>query len=210
MKCDRFPEFPAEHEFKTVIVPNTAPRPADAPKDPAPLVSLRKTLEAAGWYVAVGYSQAWRRGQRTGTFRRAEFIGLYASEHPDSPYRIVSIYWRFADKTEEYAWFRDTMALEATEKLCGTPGTWAWQDGRIIHGFSRHRVKVSDIKEFARVRGSVVPGWFAGIARRFEEQAAKALCGEPEDHPPHVWQTATGTAKSCSGRATKPKEVDTA
>lgn len=210
MKRDRFPEFPAEHEFKTVIVSNQENPPTDMPTCPKPVYTLAATLERSGWCTRVGFSRAWRRGQRTGTFRRAEFFGLYAFGHPDSRHRIVSIYWRFADKAETFAWFRDTMKLELAEKPAGAPGGWTWQDGRIVHGFSRHRVKVTDIQEFAQVRGSVTPGWFDGIARRFAEQAAKALCGKGEDHTPHMWETATGTAKSCSGKATKPKEADTA
>jgi len=208
MRTARLPEFPGEHEFETVITGNLDPRPDDAPEEPAPVKSLAKALESGGWKTKIGFSRAWRRGQRTGTYRKAEFFGVYAGEHEASPYRVVSVYWRFADKTEEFAWFRDVMALEATERACGTPASWTWQDGRIVHGFTRHRVKVTDIKEFAKVRGSVLPGWFAGIARRFAEQAAKALCGAREEHPAHEWETGGGTLKSCSGKASKPKEVE--
>lgn len=197
-----------EGPFETVIVSNREERPTDAPEEPGPVNSLVKTLEAGGWTVRVGFSRAYRRGQRTGTYRKAEFFGVYASEHPASPYRVVSIYWRFADKTEEFSYFADVEALEQTEKACGTPGGWTWQDGRIVLGFNRHRVKVTDIKEFAKVRGSVLPSWFAGIARRFQEQAAKQLCGDLEEHTPHVWETATGNTKSCSGKASKPKETE--
>lgn len=203
----RIPEFPAEHEFETVIVRNDSPRPSGAPKEPAPVLSLSRLLMDNGWQTAIGYSQAWRRGQRTGTYRRAEFFGVYAFGH-ECGYLVTAIHWRFADKTEEFAWFRDTMALEQTQKACGTPGQWTWQDTRIIRGFSRHRTKVTDVKEFAKVRGSVLPGWFAGIERRFIEQAAKALCGDLEEHTPHAWDTATGTTKSCSGKASKPKETE--
>lgn len=207
MKTDRFPEFPGEHEFETVITGNLDPRPADAPEEPGPVTSLAKALEAGGWTVRIGFSRAWRRGQRTGTFRKAEFFGVFAGEHETAGFRVVSIYWRFADKTEEFAWFRDTAALEATERACGTPAGWTWQDGRIVQGFTRHRVKVTDIKEFARVRGSVLPGWFAGIARRFAEQAAKELCGKAEEHESHGWEKGD-TLKQCSGKAKKQKEVE--
>jgi hypothetical protein len=204
----RIPEFPAEHEFETVIVSNREPRPLDAPDAPGPVVSLMKLLQSSGWTVNVGYSQAWRKGQRTGTYRKADLFGVYGFDHESCIYRIAAIYWRFSDKTEEFSWFRDVNGIEQTEKACGTPGSWTWQDGRIINGFTRHRVKVTDIKEFAKVRGSVLPGWFAGIARRFAEQATKALCGDLEEHPSHTWETNTGTAKSCSGKATKPKEIE--
>lgn len=204
----RLPEFPAEHEFNTVIHSNRQLPPEDVPKTPSAVTGLCKILEAGGWKWQVGYSRAWRRGQRTGTYRRAEFFGVYGYGHESCQYRTVSIYWRFMDKTEEYAWFRDTMSLEQTEKACGTPGGWTWQDGRIIHFFTRHRVKVTDTKEFAKLRGSVLPGWFAGIARRFAEQAAKALCGFHEEHAPHLWDTTTGITKNCSGKPTKPKEAE--
>lgn len=204
----RIPEFPAEHEFATVIHSNRELPPADVPETPKPVQALCKTLESGGWKWRVGFSRAWRRGQRTGTYRRAEFFGVYGFGHETSAYRIVSIYWRFADKTEEFSWFRDSMSLEQSEKACGTPGNWTWQDGRIILGFNRHRMKVTDIKEFAKVRGSVLPGWFAGIHRRFMEQAAKALCGVTEEHNGHEWETTTGIMKVCSGKATKPKETE--
>jgi hypothetical protein len=113
------------------------------------------------------------------------------------------------DKTETYAWFRDTKALELVETASGEPGTWTWQDGRILNASKRHRVKVTDIKEFAKVRGSVLPGWFDAISKRFAEQAVKALCGDPEEHDgPHGWETTTGIMKMCSGKATKPKETE--
>jgi hypothetical protein len=204
----RIPENPAEHEFETVIVSNLDPRPDDAPPVPAPVASLVKTLEAAGWTVRVGFSRAWRRAPKTGHYRKAEFFGVFAGDHPSCEFRVISVYWRFADKAELFAWYRDVMALELVTKASGEPAGWTWQDGRIVRGFTRHRVKVTDIKEFARVRGSVLPGWFAGIARRFAEQATKALCGALEAHDPHVWETGGGTAKSCSGKATKPKEVE--
>lgn len=205
----RLPEFPAQHELTTVIVSNRDPRPEDAPPEPKAVAGLRKILEAGGWTVKVGYSRSWRKGQRTGTYRRAECFGVYAGQHETSPFHTVSLYWRFMDKTEEFEWYRDTFQLEQSEKACGTLGTWTWQDSRIIDGFVRHRVNVTDLKEFAAVRGSVLPGWFAGIDRRFAEQAAKALCGESEDHfPAHTWETSTGTVKMCSGRAQKPKDTE--
>lgn len=207
----RLPEFPAEHEFGTVIVSNLDPRPDDAPPEPKSVQDLRKNLEAGGWTVKIGFSRAWRKGQRTGTFRKAEFFGVFAGLHETCPFRIVHVYWRFADKTEEFEWYRDSGTLEQSEKACGAAGTWTWQDGRIIQGFTRHRVKVTDTKEFAAVSGSVLPGWFAGIERRFAEQAAKALCGEAEDHfPAHAWETSTGTMKMCSGKAKKAKESEAA
>jgi len=194
--------------METVLVSNKEPKPDDAPEIPGPVASLAKTLESAGWVVRIAYSRAYRQGQRTGTYRIADFYGVHASLHETCRYRIVAVYWRFADKTHEFAWFPDTQKLEETEKPCGTPGGWTWQDGRIIKGFDRHRVKVTDIKQFAAVRGSVVPGWFAGIARRFAEQAAKALCGKPEEHDPHEWTTAMDNLKLCSGKASKPKETE--
>lgn len=201
----RKPEFPHSHEFNTVIHSNLEPVPADAPEQPASVKSLVKLLEANGWSVKVSYARAWRKGRNTGTYRRMESFGIYAygSANP-----IVAIYWRFMDKVELYAWFRDTMALELAEKASSEAGKWTWQDGRILRDSKRHRVKVTDIKEFARVRGSVLPGWFAGIARRFAEQAAKALCGDTEEHEGHEWETTTGIMKICSGKATKPKETE--
>ncbi len=206
----RLPEFPAEHEFKTVIVSNREPKPEDAPDAPRSVHALMKSLEAAGWSVNIGYSRAWRKGQRTGTYRRAEFFGVYGFGHSTSSHRIQAIYWRFVDKTETFGWFRDVMALELLEKPSGEAGTWTWQDGRIVDGIVRHRVKVTDIKEFAMVRGSVLPSWFEGIAKRFAEQATKALCGELVEHEAHAWDTTTGIAKMCSGKASKPKEVEAA
>lgn len=208
MSRGRFPENPAEHEFETVIVSNLDPRPADAPPEPGPVKSLVKVLEAGGWNVRVGYSVAWRRAQKTGHFRKAEFFGVYAGEHEHAGYRVVSVYWRFADKEETFAWYRDVGALEPVTKASGEPAGWTWQDGRIVRGFKRHRVKVTDIKEFAAVRGSVTPGWFVAIAERFAAQAAKQLCGDLEEHEPHQWETGGGSLKSCSGKATKPKEVE--
>ncbi len=207
----RIPEFPSEGEFRTVIVDNRDPWPADAPKTPKPVLDLAKALNAGGWDTNIGYSRAYRRGQRTGTYRVAEFFGVYGFGHDSSPYRTTNIYWRYADKTEEFEWYRDEKtgegALEQSEKACGTPAGWTWLDGRIIEGFNRHRVKVTDTKEFVKVRGSVLPGWFAGIARRFAEQAAAALCGSLEEHEKHTWETTTGILKMCSGKATKPKET---
>ncbi len=165
MKRGRFAEFPAQHEFETVIHSNRELPPADVPETPKPVQAFCKALESGGWSWRIGFSRAWRRGQRTGTYRRAEFFGVYGYDHATSPYRIVHIYWRFADKTEEFSWFRDEEtgrgALEQTEKACGTPGAWTWQDGRIVQGFTRHRVKLNDTKEFVKVRVSVLPGWFA-------------------------------------------------
>lgn len=207
----RLPEFPAQHELDTVIVHNGEPIPADAPAEPRAVSGLRKILESGGWTVRVGYSRAWRKGQRTGTYRRAEFFGVFGGLHESAPYRTMSVYWRFMDKTEEFEWYRDTLALEQSEKACGTPGGWTWQDSRIIQGFARHRCNITDLKEFASVRGSVLPGWFAGIERRYAEQAAKELCGETEDHfPPHTWETSTGNVKMCSGKAKKIKESEAA
>lgn len=203
----RLPSWP-DGPFETVIVSNRDERPAYAPEVPGPVNSLVKAIQAGGWITEVGYSRAFRRGQRTGTYRVADFYGVYAGAHNTSPYRIVAIYWRFADKTEEFSYFSDVGALEQTEKACGTPGAWTWQDGRIVLGFNRYRVKVTDIKEFVKVRGSVLQGWFAGISRRFAEQAAKQLCGDLVEHDPHTWDTVNGIAKSCSGKASKPKEVE--
>jgi hypothetical protein len=174
-----------------------------------PVMTMERNIRAGGWAeVRVAFSKAYRPAQKTGTFRVIEAYGVHAWAHADNAYRIVAIYWRFADKTETFAWYRDTMALEQTEKACGTPGTWTWMDPRVVTGAKRHPVKATDLKEFAAVRGSVLPGWFAGIARRIAEQASKALCGEPEEHDSHTWETATGITKLCSGKATKPKETD--
>lgn len=207
----RLPEFPAEHEFDTVIVHNQEPRPADAPEVPRSVATLVKTLEAGGWMVRVGYSRAWRKGQRTGTYRKAEFFGVFAGEHESCPFRTVSVYWRFMDKTEEFEWYRDTLKLEQSTKASNAPGAWTWQDSRIVQGFTRHRCNITDLKEFASVRGSVLPGWFASIERRYAEQAAKELCGDPRDHfPAHMWEKENGTVKLCSGRAKKAKESEAA
>jgi hypothetical protein len=207
----RLPEFPAGPEFNTVILHNREPRPADAPDEPRSIGTIRKALEAGGWTVKTGYSRAWRKGQRTGTYRKAEFFGLFGGLHETSPFRTVSVYWRFMDKTEEFEWYRDVLALEQSEKACGTPGGWTWADSRIVRGFERHRCNITDLKEFASVRGSVLPGWFAGIERRYAEQAAKELCGEPEDHfPAHTWENSSGTVKMCSGKAKKAKESEAA
>jgi hypothetical protein len=209
MRCfavsDRFPEFPAQHEFSTIIHSNLELPPEDVPETPGPVKSLTKVLEANGWKWRIGYSRAWKKAQRTGTFRRAEFFGVYAygSANP-----LVSIYWRFMDKDETFSWFRDTMKLEETAPPSGEPAGWTWQDGRILRDSKRHRVKVTDIKEFAKVRGSVLPSWFEKIAKRFAEQAAKALCGSLEEHEPHDWETVKGILKICSGKATKPKETE--
>lgn len=202
----RLAEWP--ETFETVILSNLQPRPDDAPEEPASVVGLCKTLNAGGWETRVGYARAWRRGQKTGTFRVMESFGVFAGSHPESAYRVVAIYWRFADKTETHAWFADTGEIEMVEKPSGAPGTWTWQDARIVSGIKSHRVKVSDVKEFAAVRGSVLPGWFKAIADRFAEQAAKQLCGKAEAHEPHVWHTVNDIVKSCSGKATKPKETE--
>lgn len=194
--------------METVLHPNTEPAPADAPAIPGPVSSLGKLLAANGWEVRYGYSRAYRRGQRTGTFRIMDAWGVQAANNADTPYRVVGYYWRFADKTEEFSWFEDRGLLERTEKACGTPGSWTWSDPRIVQGANRHHVKVTDVKEFAKVRGSVLPGWFAGIARRIAEQAAKALCGDLDEHLSHTWETTTGITKFCSGKATKPKESE--
>jgi hypothetical protein len=205
----RLPEFPAGlGEFDPVIVSNLDPAPADAPPVPGPVKMLEKNLLAGGWTeVHVAFSKAYRPGQKTGTYRVIECFGVHAWGHEDNPYRVVAIYWRFADMTETHAWYRDTMALEQIQKASGEPGGWTWMDPRIVVGAKRHPVKATDLKEFAKVRGSVLPGWFAGIARRIAEQASKALCGESEEHDSHTWETATGITKLCSGKATKPKEA---
>jgi hypothetical protein len=209
MTDQRFPEFPAEHEFPTVIVGNTEDRPDDAPEEPKPVRDLRKVLEAGGWEVRIGYARAWRRGQRTGTFRVMESFGVFAANSDSNAYRVVSIYWRFADSAETYGWFRDTMDVELIEKAAGEPGKWTWIDSRIVDAKGkRNRVKVTDVKEFAKVRGSVLPSWFEKIAKRIAEQAAKALCGDHEEHESHTWDTTTGIMKICSGKATKPKETE--
>lgn len=208
MKTDRFPEFPAQHEFETVIVSNRDEKPSGAPDSPTAVRGLVKLLEAGGWEVRVGYAQAWRRGQRTGTFRRMESFGVFSGNHASNAYRVVAIYWRFADTTETHAWFRDTMALELTEKASGEPGKWTWMDSRIIDANGkRHRTKVTDVKEFAKVRGSVLPSWFEKIAKRFLDQAARELCGEGEEHEPHSWEK-NDALKQCSGKAKKQKEAE--
>ena len=176
----RIPEFPAEHEFRTVIVSNRDPLPPDTPKTPAPVMSLVKKLHAGGWDTMIGFSRAYRKGVKTGTYRIAEHFGVYAYGHDSSPYRITAIHWRFADKEQEFSWFRDTEAIEETVKACGEPAKWTWEDPRIILGFNRHRMKVTDIKEFASVRGSVLPGWFAAVAKRFAEQATTTRTTEGE------------------------------
>ena len=206
----RQPEFPSEREMETVILSNQDPRPADAPEEPRSVAGLVKVLQAGGWTVKVGYSRAWRRGTRTGTFRRAEFFGVFAGLHPSSPFRTVSVYWRFMDKEEEYEWYRDSGELEQSKKAVGQPGGWTWTDSRIVQGFTRHPCSITDLKEFASVRGSVMPAWFAAIEKRFLEQAAKELCGKAELHQPHPWTTTTGNVKSCSGKPKKQKESEAA
>jgi hypothetical protein len=196
-----------EGKFDTVIVSNLDPVPADVPEQPRSVVSLAAVLESAGWETRIGFARAYRRGQRTGTYRIMESYGVFAGNHDSTHYRVVAVYWRFADKTHEFTHYPET-GLEESEKACGTPGNWTWQDSRILDGMKRHRMKVTDVKEFASVRGSVLPGWFAGIARRFAEQAARQLCGDPEEHDPHSWETVNAIMKICSGKATKPKETE--
>ena len=196
-----------ERHFETVVVPNTTPPPPDAPQRPSAVSGLVTALESGGWEVRTGYSRAWRPGVRTGTYRMIEAYGVFAGLHPACPYHVQAINWRFMDKTGEFGYFADTDRLERLEADCGTPGAWSWMMPAVVLGMQRHPVPVTEVKQFAKVRGSVASGWFAGIARRLAEQASRALCGDTEAHEQHTWQTATGITKLCSGRATKPKEV---
>lgn len=209
MRRKRLPEWPEPRlEVEQLeMVRSFDPVPQDAPEKPRAVLQLARTLEAAGWEVLIGYSRAWRRAQTTGTYRPIETFGIHTCANHPSGYRPLAIYWRFLDTTAERSYFADTGEFEYTGKASGEPGKWGWLSVRIIQGIKRHRVNATDLKEFARVRGSVTSGWFAAIEERITAQERGKLCGKTVDHERHEWTTPNESVYVCSGKAAKVKEV---
>jgi hypothetical protein len=209
MRRKRIPEWaePRQEVERLEMVRSFDPVPQDAPERPRAVLQLAKALEAGGWEVRIGYSRAWKRAQRTGTYRPIETFGIHTAANHPSGYRVLAIYWRFLDTGAERSYFSDSKEFEYTAKASGEPGTWAWLSCRIIRGINRHRCNATDVKEFAKVRGSVTPAWFSAIEERLLAQAAKQLCGKPELHEGHSWAASTGSVYVCSGKAAKVKET---
>jgi hypothetical protein len=139
------------------------PRPAGV-TEPASVVALVKLAEVNGWQCRVGYSRAARRGVKLGTFRDMEAFTVWFSL--DGTHRPFGAYERFVDARECRRWSVGGWDLETP--AAGTPGAWAWRCN--IAGTRFIHVTVSQLKEFIKVRGSVLPSWFDQIIK---EQAVK-------------------------------------
>jgi hypothetical protein len=160
-----------EHDPKPTVT-SRDPRPEDCPAEPKSIKDLAALLNAGGWETRIGYSRAWKRQPTTGTYRPIETFAVWCGEH-ECGWRAVAVYERFSDGAQAFAYFPDVEDFEEITKPTGKAGTWKWSGVTVFKGFTRHQMDVTDLKEFARVRGSVLPGWFKGIAARKAEQKEK-------------------------------------
>ena len=140
------------------VVCSFDPPPPDAPPVPRAVRSLVDAAGAGGWSVRVGYSRGFKRGVRTGTYVPVETFGVWAGRGHPSGYRWSAVYQR------------------ATEPA----GTWTWSTAVWRAGMLRWpHARMTDLKDFIQVRGSVLPSWFTAIEARVAEQGEKAKARVP-------------------------------
>lgn len=171
---DALPAWP-EHDPAPEVT-SLDPRPADAPTDPLAVRKTAARLEAAGWEVRIGYARSWKRQPKTGTYRPIETFSVQAGPGHPSGWRVMAVYERFRDATYARTYYPGTPYTVKETPPSGQPGTWKWASVRITppNGvFPRHAVSITDLKEFASVRGSVLPAWFIGIETREAAKEAK-------------------------------------
>ena len=133
--------------------------------------------------MKVGYSRALLRGTENGTYRRVETFGVWFGNGHVSGWRASAMYQRFVDAGEIHR-FNGEASIDPDPKTRkGAPGTWSWKRVTVFQGFNRHHVLLSDLKEFVKVRGSVLPSWFESISNREagkKERAAQAAKARPK------------------------------
>jgi hypothetical protein len=172
---DALPAWP-EHDPAPEVT-SLDPRPLDAPSEPLAVRKTAAILKAAGWEVRIGYARSWKRQPKTGTYRPIETFSVQAGPGHPSGWRVMAVYERFRDTGAQLTYYPEAKKpWLGTGNWSGQPGTWKWVRVRIVAGngvFPRHAVSITDLKEFASVRGSVLPAWFQAIWEREEDKAER-------------------------------------